>query len=63
MRQWDPAHTEGHHAQGIPPASTIHHDGGRSTGTGTGRLTGKVEAAVGAIVGSQSLKAKGEQKQ
>jgi hypothetical protein len=47
---------------GIPPTHTVNH--GSTTGSGSGSaFAGKVEQAVGTLLSSQSLKAKGLQKE
>ncbi|KAJ7196515.1 hypothetical protein GGX14DRAFT_672774 [Mycena pura] len=46
---------------GIPPTNAVNVGHGHHTGGGA--LTGKIEHAIGTIVGSQSLKAKGLQKE
>ncbi|TFK21131.1 hypothetical protein FA15DRAFT_658556 [Coprinopsis marcescibilis] len=55
-----------HHAptagRGIPPSGMIDSENRAGTGAGHG-MTGKFEAALGSAVGSESLRAKGVQKQ
>jgi len=56
------ANTHGAGAAGIPPTGTLNDHNQSRGGTGS-RMTGKVESAVGTMLGSNSLKAKGLQKE